>query len=197
MKLNKISKNEFSLPPHNLGWKEIKLGVSINEARFISYLTVILFVLMNAVLFSLLKESFFSDIAYLNAKYDLLNIIIGILISIVVLVLAHELCHLILLPEQGLSNSTIIAFIGISPCFIYNNNIGRNRFMVVLLGPFLILTPIFIAGVTIYEGLISYYLLFIHLTSCLGDLLLFHKIFKRKEIECLWSLGTSCWAKLK
>jgi len=196
MKLIVLSSRKREKPPMKEDWQPLNIGISVNESRAISYATVFSFFIIVSFLFMTLKADILNDISLVRETLGIgtLGISILVFLAIVLTTVIHELLHLIAFPMRNLQKSLFICIVGVSPCFLYNSKISRARFLWVLVSPFIFLTPIYIYLTLAFSGLISALLLFTHISSCFGDLVLFFKLSRRSDVTHLWSYGDQCWA---
>ncbi|RSD29081.1 DUF3267 domain-containing protein [Mesobacillus subterraneus] len=125
---------------HN-GWTQIQEPETSSKAILLS----IPFMLA-ASIFSLLIISLFSDITLkdfgISKDSLIITINLGVIVSFILLVIVHELLHLIFIPGFARSKKTTVGLTIWGGFVATEEELSRKRYLLVTLAPFVILTVI-------------------------------------------------------
>lgn len=192
----------LQLPAADEAWNAAAIGFTPTEARVLSYLSVALFFAVNALGFHLFGFAYLDGFTHLVARQPLFAVLAWTVAGLAGYYAVHELLHAVLHPDLGLSARTMIGLKAAAVFVIYNGKISRRKLQCVVLGPFLVLTPVclvLLAGAWIdplrFVPVVVLNLLGLHLSASAGDLLLFWKLQRRPAFSCLWNAVTSVWVK--
>jgi hypothetical protein len=197
MKLSLFRGRTLVTPPVEQGWIEIPFGFSMYEARVISYSTIFIFLFVNIGTIYGLGSEYFNGLKYLFSEFGEIFTIVGVIIVSILYHFIHEYVHLLFFPDKGLSHKSHVGFMSIGLFTLYNGEFSRTSMQKSLLAPLFALFPIMLIPSFFHVGIILINLMIIHVTACLGDIVLYQKLSKRPDIDYFWSLGTSCWVKFK
>lgn len=187
------TKNLSSPKDINEGWEPLDIGFSMTEARIMTWATVVCFILINTILFFSLKENLLADLKQL---FDTFGKPLGLaltLFSLVLYMMIHESIHYIFFKLKDTDKSVHIALLGLNPCIIFNGKLSKQNMIIGCLMPLIVLTIPLACLALMQPGFLTTNLLFIHLSGCIGDIVLSIKVSKQKDVTHLWSVGTGCY----
>jgi len=195
-------KEKIQEPIDLTDWEKATVGFGVFEIRVLTYVSILSLFALNAIAIYYIGFSYIEDLIQYFRSIPIGRIIISVVAFVFFYYVIHEFLHLLFHPDNGLSNKTLIGVIFGSPFVMYNGSISRRRFLVVIASPFIILLILYLVvfatlqllGIYVLE-IILVNVLLIHLSSSVGDALLFYKIYKLKDVEEIWNSYSSLWIK--
>ncbi len=179
--------------PTGQGWTAMR---TFDHDRWMFALLAVLgalfFLLVIGIWMHLMPGAWRGDFAEANP----LSVFAG---NVLIVLVLHELVHLTAHPSCGLSSRSVVGFFPklVAVGIVYDGELGRNRYIGVLLAPFVILTAIPLAigalgDVAIPEPVMSVSV--INAAGCVGDIVGAMVVFRRIPPSVLVrSTGARLW----
>lgn len=202
IKMQLLKRNKITNPVKTSGWEEVSLGFSLFELRLVSYGIIAFFFILNGLSIYIIGMEYIQGAMIYLRENSIFKIPVLIIIYSFAYFLLHELLHLVFHPDRGLSNRSLFGMASGTFFVIYNEKINRKRFLYVISAPFVILTIVFIAIIILAEiniitvdNIILVNILGLHLSACVGDVLIFYKIYKLSNVSEVWNSYTTVWVR--
>ncbi len=107
------------------------------------------------------------------AAFGKINVIIAAFAAlatlIVIVVPVHELLHLLVMSKGKLDDKCIITAGGGAVSALYNGHISRNRYLVCLVTPCVVLAAVFALAVILSHGVFRLYFIYLLIMSCVSS----------------------------
>jgi len=187
-------KEDLATPPADEGWNTVEFGFSLTEARIISYLSLAIFFGINGTGFYWMGDTYLNDIRWVADEHPVFRFFL-VALAVAAYYAAHESIHAAFFPNKGRGPDTKIGIMSFAVFVLYNNRIGRNRFMWVSLAPALIFLPFIAVPLIVSPGFFALNLIGLHFTACLGDFMLFNTLRSLPRNAEIWTTGSSAWTR--
>ena len=184
------------------GWVAASIGFKSSEVRILTYSSIGLFFLVNAIAFYVIGFPYLDGFIAFVSGHSPVSATVYVILAASIYYILHELIHAVYLPDHGLSDRTMLGMRAAAVFIVYNAKISKKCMQRVVLAPFVLLTPLCIAAsVGAYLDLLpippifSVNLLGLHLSACAGDLLLYRKLRSASGFSWMWNSFSSVWVK--
>lgn len=181
------------------GWEKIKEPKNLIVATLLS----MPFAFINVLITIFIITPFYSPWISIAAKHSFsinINIFYMLLFisSILILIVIHELCHLIFIPNFIKSQKTFWGITLNGGFVATTEKISKNRFIIISVAPFVslsIITPIILGTFNILNGFIALIILINSMASSIDILNLFIILFQVPKNSCIINNGFETYFK--
>lgn len=201
-KMKFFSIDKIKQPDVTEGWVAASIGFKSSEIRILSYSSVGLFFLANALGFYIMGISYFDGFIAFVSDHSPILATLYVIFAFGLYYVLHELIHALTPPDHGLSNQSMLGMKSAAVFVVYNAMISKKCMRRVVLAPFVLLTPLCtLASVAAYLDLLPIAPIFVvnllglHLSACAGDLLLYRKLSRETGFSWMWNSVSSVWVK--
>lgn len=180
------------------GWRQLRgIGIGPRAGRVITYASIL------AMLTACLLPFWFgadpiAELKNVFQAYGTAVVLSVIFLGIAISVPLHEAVHILVHPDHGTSDATVVGIYPAMAFTIYSEEMSFRRFLACLLAPLLVLG---IGLLSLYYAfpqvrvILAMFLLF-HLLMCLGDVFLaLQLVTTRDRFKRVWNRGTCLLVK--
>ncbi|WP_342120631.1 DUF3267 domain-containing protein [Pseudoduganella sp. OTU4001] len=177
-------------------WRAAPIGFSLTEIRILSYASIALFFGVNALGLLIWGSAYFEGFASFAKGQSIALTTAYVIAALLAYHVMHELIHIALHPDRGLSDRTMIGVKAAAFFVIYNGEISKENLLRVVIAPFAVLTPLCaLAALAPFSPIFLANMFGLHLSACAGDLLLYRKLKNGPEFAWMWNAYTSAYIK--
>jgi Putative zincin peptidase len=165
------------------GWRQLHgIGIGVGAGRVITYASIL------AMLVACLLPFWFDidPIAELRTVFQAHGtavVLTFIFLGIVISVPLHEVVHILVHPDHGASDATVVGIYPAMAFTIYSEEMSYSRFLTCLLAPLLVFGAGFLSLCLAFPQvrvILAMFLLF-HLLMCVGDVYLALQLLTTRE----------------
>ncbi|MFX0548540.1 DUF3267 domain-containing protein [Hathewaya histolytica] len=124
------------------GWKKLREPKNIVLSMILSIPLMLFLGIITVIIIKTFSTFTMKDLGFTNEGF-MLSINIPIILSFFVLIYIHEILHLLLVPNFMKSNKTFLGITWFGGFAYTEEEISRNRFLVISMLPFFIISIIF------------------------------------------------------